>query len=76
MKIQLSLKKAPPEIRAYVKHFESENKKLQAKCVMLESKYFTDKNHIAALEKELKKGYVRVKIVCFSEGTKNEIFYL
>lgn len=70
-KIESSLKKAEPAIRAYVKHLESENKKLQAKCVKLESQYFTDKTRITALEKELKKGHVRVRIVRFSDrGTK------
>jgi len=70
-KVDSSLKKAEPEVRAYVKHLESENKKLQAKCVKLESQYFTDKTRIAALEKELRKGHVRVQIIRFSDrGTK------
>ncbi|MBI4189894.1 MAG: hypothetical protein HY525_05085 [Betaproteobacteria bacterium] len=70
-KVESSLKKAEPEVRAYVKHLESEIKKLQAKRVKLESQYFTDKIRIAALEKELKKGHVRVQIIRFSDrGTK------
>lgn len=66
-KVASSLTKAEPEVRAYVKHLESENRKLQAKCVKLESQYFTDKIRIAALEKELKKGHVRVRIVHFAD---------
>ncbi len=69
-KVQSGLKKAEPHVRAYVKHLESENKKLQVKCVKLESQHFTDRNRIAALEKELKKGHVRVQIVRFSDGGK------
>jgi predicted nuclease with TOPRIM domain len=56
------LKVAEPEVRTYVKHLEAENKKLQTKYVKLESKYYTDKNRIFALEKELKKGHVHVTI--------------
>lgn len=61
------LRAAEPEVRAYVKHLESENKKLQTKTVKLESQYFTDKNRITALEKELKKGHVRVTIRKFAK---------
>ena len=64
--IQLALKAAQSKVRAYVKHLESENRKLQSKIVKLESQHTTDKNGIAALEKELKKGHVRVQIVRFA----------
>ena len=56
------LKMAEPEVRAYVKHVETTNRKLQAQIVKFQSQHFTDKNRIAALEKELKKGHVRVTI--------------
>lgn len=64
--LQVKVKACDPDVQAYVKHLESENKKLQTKCVKLESQKFTDKNRIAALEKELKKGHVRVSIQRFS----------
>lgn len=65
--LQAKLKACEPDVQAFVKHLESENKKLHTKCVKLESQHFTDNNRIAALEKELKKGHVRVSIQRFSD---------
>lgn len=65
--LQQKLKSADPDVRAYAKHLESENKKLQTKVVKLESQHFTNKNRISALEKELSKGHVRVSIKRFSD---------
>jgi hypothetical protein len=44
------------------KHLEKTNRALQTQMVKFQSQHFTDKNRIAALEKELKKGQVRVTI--------------
>jgi hypothetical protein len=60
--LRRKLEMAEPDVRAYVKHLETTNRKLQTQMVKFQSQHFTDKNRIAALEKELKKGHVRVII--------------
>jgi hypothetical protein len=67
--LRRKLEKADPDVRAYVKHVEATNRKLQAQIVRFQSQHFTDKNRIAALEKELKKGTVRVTIKRFTDQT-------
>ena len=64
--LRRDLEMAEPDVRAYVRHLETTNRKLQEQIVKFQSQRFTDKNRIAALEKELKKllkkGHVRVII--------------
>lgn len=60
--LQAKLKNSDPDVLVYVKYLESENRKLQKQIVKFQSQHFTDKNRITALEKELKKGHVRVTI--------------
>ena len=60
--LQRNLKLAEADVRAYVKHLESENRKLQAKVFKLESQYAADQHRIAALKKELKEAHITVYV--------------
>ena len=71
--IAKKLRNCDPAIRVYVRHIESENRKLNTRIAKLEGRHFTDRSRIAALEKELeteaKKERVPVQVVSYAKNS-------